>query len=93
MTLESWQENGWLRPHRTSEQEVLSILELVERDLVDASRSEISTDWRFNIAYNAGLQLATIVLYAAGYRAGRGGYNRIYYVSLQWVAEAHAGRT
>lgn len=29
-------------------------------------------DWRFNIAYNAALQLATLVLYAAGYRAGRG---------------------
>jgi len=44
----------------------------VVRDLNDASRKEISTDWRYNIAYNAGLQLATIVLYAAGYRAGRG---------------------
>ena len=33
---------------------------------------EISKDWRFNIAYNAGLQLATLVLYAAGYRTGRG---------------------
>ena len=72
MTLESWQENGWLRPHNTTKQEILGILELVERDLRDASKREISKDWRFNIAYNAGLQLATIVLYAAGYRAGRG---------------------
>jgi hypothetical protein len=44
----------------------------VNRDLEDASRKEISTDWQYNIAYNAGLQLATVVLYAAGYRAGRG---------------------
>ncbi len=44
----------------------------LEKALKDASRKEISTDWRYNIAYNAGLQLATIVLYAAGYRAGRG---------------------
>lgn len=72
MTLESWRENGWLRPHHTSEMEAKGILELVERDLADASREEISKDWRFNIAYNAGLQLATLVLYAAGYRAGRG---------------------
>ncbi|MBN1103690.1 MAG: hypothetical protein JXL84_09785 [Deltaproteobacteria bacterium] len=72
MTLESWHKNGWLRPHETSQQEARSILELVERDLADASRVEVSKDWRFNIAYNAGLQLATLVLYSVGYRAGRG---------------------
>ena len=44
----------------------------MERDLADSAREEISTDWRFNIAYNAGLQLATVALYASGYRAGRG---------------------
>jgi hypothetical protein len=43
------------------------MLGLVDRDLSDASREEISMDWRFNIAYNAALQLATIVLYARGY--------------------------
>lgn len=72
MSLERWTENGWLRVYKTSAQEVANILALVERDLTDAEREEISNDWRFNIAYNAGLQLATIVLYAAGYRAGRG---------------------
>ena len=72
MTLESWQKNGWLRPHNTSKKEARGILDLVERDLSDASRVEISKDWQFNIAYNAGLQLATLILYAAGYRTGRG---------------------
>jgi hypothetical protein len=72
MSLEQWKENGWLREYRTSAQEVEGILALVVRDLADASRKEISTDWRYNIAYNAGLQLATVVLYAAGYRSGRG---------------------
>jgi hypothetical protein len=72
MSLEVWIKNGWLREHRTSPQEVTGILDLIERDLTDASRAEISTDWRFNIAYNAGLQLATLVLYVAGYRTGRG---------------------
>ena len=72
MSLEIWKNNGWLREHETSPQEVAGILELVERDLTDASRPEISTDWRFNIAYNAGLQLATLALYVAGYRTGRG---------------------
>jgi len=72
MSLELWKQNGWLREYKTSAQEVSSLIDLVERDLSDAAREEISKDWRFNIAYNAGLQLATIVLYAAGYRAGRG---------------------
>lgn len=72
MSLEFWKLNGWLREYKTSAQEVAGVLNLVERDLADASREEISTDWRYNIAYNAALQLATVVLYAAGYRAGRG---------------------
>jgi DNA-binding transcriptional MerR regulator len=72
MSLERWEQIGWLREHETSGQEVGGILELVARDLRDAARKEISPDWRFNIAYNAGLQLATLVLYVAGYRAGRG---------------------
>jgi len=72
MSLERWTENGWLREYKTSAQEVANILALVERDLADAERDEISNDWQFNIAYNGGLQLATLVLYAAGYRAGRG---------------------
>ncbi len=72
MSLEIWIANGWLREYSTSVNEVTNLLELVERDLIDASRQEISTDWRYNIAYNAGLQLATLVLYAAGYRTGRG---------------------
>lgn len=72
MSLDNWKTNGWLREYSTSRQEIMDILGLVERDLRDAARKEISTDWRFNIAYNAGLQLATLVLFAAGYRTGRG---------------------
>ena len=66
MSLERWKENGWLREHETSAKEIFGIMALVQRDLTDAAREEISTDWRFNIAYNAGLQLATVVLYASG---------------------------
>jgi hypothetical protein len=72
MSLESWKESGWLREHETSAGEISGIMSLVERDLTDAAKDEISTDWRFNIAYNAGPQLATAVLCASGYRAGKG---------------------
>jgi hypothetical protein len=39
----------------------------VERDLNDAQR-DISSDWRFGIAYNAALKLCRILLSAEGYR-------------------------
>jgi hypothetical protein len=72
MNLEIWKTNGWLREHKTSAREIAAIMALVERDLEDAAKKEISMDWRYNIAYNAGLELSTVVLYSAGYRAGRG---------------------
>lgn len=72
MNLEFWKSNGWIREHKTSAREVATIMALVERDLEEATKKEISLDWRYNIAYNAGLQLSTAVLYTAGYRAGRG---------------------
>jgi uncharacterized protein (UPF0332 family) len=72
MDLELWKNYGWLREHKTSAREVETNMALVERDLEDAAKNEISMDWRYNIAYNAGLQLSTVVLYAAGYRSGKG---------------------
>lgn len=68
MSLESWVEFGWLRPHKTSSQEIGSLFGIVKRDLEDARKKDLSSDWRFGIAYNAGLKLCTILLYASGYR-------------------------
>ena len=70
MTLKQWSENRWLRPHKTSHKEISNLLEMVDRDLKDTG-SGISADWRFGIAYNAGLKLCTILLYAEGYRPER----------------------
>lgn len=67
MSLKQWADNGWLRPHTTSRQEIAGLLAIIERDLHDAG-GEISADWRFGIAYNAVLKLCTILLYASGYR-------------------------
>jgi hypothetical protein len=49
MSLELWEKNGWLQKHRTSKQEIQGILSLVERDIADASREDLSYDWQFNI--------------------------------------------
>lgn len=69
MSLKSWAENGWLRPHRTSPQEIADLLKIVERDLLDARAGGLSDDWKFGIGYNAALKLCTILLYAEGFRA------------------------
>jgi hypothetical protein len=70
MTLQQWSENGWVRSHRTSFQEIGDLLRIVDRDLID-SAAPLSPDWRFGIAYNAALKLCTILLYAEGYKAER----------------------
>ena len=67
MSLKQWADSGWLKPHRTSRKEISSLLSIVERDLTDARR-DISSDWRFGIAYNAALKLCRILLSAEGYR-------------------------
>ncbi len=62
-----WLDNGWLIRHQSSAREIANLLAIVERDLRDA-RGEISSDWRFGIAYNAALKLCTILLYAEGFQ-------------------------
>lgn len=69
MSLHSLLAEGRIRPHRTSAKEVAALLRVVERDLADAEVTQTSADRRFATAYNAALQLATIALAAAGYRA------------------------
>jgi len=84
MSLQAWHDNGWLRPHQTSKQEITSLLGIVYRDLEDAGQSGISSDWQFGIAYNAALKLCTCLLYAEGFRPER---NLAHYRTLQGLSE------
>jgi len=68
MSLQQWADNGWLRKHQTSPQEISDLFAIVARDLADAE-GDISADWRFGIAYNAALKLCTILLHTSGYRS------------------------
>ena len=74
MNLSEFAAKGWLRPHKTSSQEIVDLLGIVERDLNDAE-ADISPDWRFGIAYNAALKLCTALLYCEGYRSGHGSHH------------------
>lgn len=69
--LKDWLKNGWLKEHQTSREEVADLLAVADRDLAASGTSGLHNDWRFNIAYNAALQLATAALAIAGYRAER----------------------
>lgn len=72
MSLKQWRDNDWLVPHQTSAREIEDLIAIADRDLKDATSARLSDDWRFGIAYNAALQLATAALYAAGFKAQRG---------------------
>ena len=51
MSLKQWAENGWLKPHKTTPQEIRNLLAIVDRDLQDVAGG-ISADSRLSLAYN-----------------------------------------
>ncbi len=71
MSLKDWADNRWLRSHRSDPEEIEGLFSIVDRDLRDAAKRDISADWRFGIAYNAALKLCTILIHASGYRPER----------------------
>jgi hypothetical protein len=73
---------GRLKKHRTNRKEIQDLLRVVDRDVKDAEVTEISIDLRFTIAYQAALQLATIVLAASGFRTTGSGHHWVTFKML-----------
>src|SRR5713226_8399067 len=73
MSLENWQKFGWLKAHKTNREEIVDLVGVADRDLAASNTPSLHDDWRFNIAYNAALQLANAALAASGYQVERGG--------------------
>ena len=73
-----------LKKHSTSKEELASLFKIIDRDLADAGIPALSTDRRFITAYNAALQLATVVLRAYGFRTNpnKAGHHRISFDAL-----------
>lgn len=71
-TLEQWVTNHWLLRHQAQSPAILNLLAVADRDLHDCQVSALSDDWRFSIAYNAGLQLCMAALNASGYEPAKG---------------------
>jgi hypothetical protein len=70
MSLHDWAKAGWLKPHTPTKQQVAAVFSVIDRDLEDSIQS-LSPDGRFNIAYNAALQLCAIILLAEGWKADK----------------------
>jgi len=85
MSLRSWLQNSWLVQHTTSPEEITNLLAISDRDLAACQVEQLPTDWRFAIAYNAGLQAATAALAAAGYRAARDNHHYRVIQSLEFT--------
>jgi hypothetical protein len=71
MSLTLYLRNQWIRRHRPSREEITRLLAIADRDIEQSQTPGLGPEWRFDIAYNAALQLATATLAAAGYRAER----------------------
>ena len=75
MSLTDWFKFGWIREHRPSRQEIADLFAVADRDLDACLTPGLVADWKFNIAYNAALQLASAALAASGYQAERASHH------------------
>ncbi len=85
MSLQDWLRNGWLKEHKTSRQEIADLLKVADRDIAACQTPNLVPDWKFNIAYNAALQLASAALAAAGYQADRASHHYRVIHSLEFT--------
>ena len=89
MSLEDWHKFGWLKPHKTSFQELSNLLAIADRDIDDAEFESLSADWRFGIAYNAALKLCTMMMYDAGFMPEKNLAHFRTLLSLQYTLGEH----
>src|ERR1051325_3857720 len=75
MSLENWRKLGWLKQHASSRQEIADLFAIADRDLEACQTPGLVADWRFNIAYNAALQVAAAALAASGFVAERSNHH------------------
>jgi hypothetical protein len=87
VSLQNWLRSGWLREHEASRQEVAGLFGVADRDLEACQTAGLVSDWKFNIAYNAALQLATAALAAAGFQAARDNHHYRVIHSLEFTIQ------
>lgn len=75
MTINSLLERGLIERRDFSEKEISDLFDIVERDLDDSNTGDLSLDWKFGIAYNAALKLATILVRGSSLRVKSGSHH------------------
>ncbi len=90
MSLEDWLNEGRLRQHKTSKNEINQLLAVFTRDMADAQSNAISIDRRFAIAYNAALTVSVAALAVSGYRATGEGHHYWVIQSLAFTLQLDA---
>lgn len=92
----TWQQliaSNRAKTHKTSKQEIDDLRAVVGRDLKDASIAGLSQDRRFATAYNAVLQLATMVIACAGYRvSAKQGHHENTFLALELAMGSTVGK-
>jgi hypothetical protein len=83
MTWQSLLQAQRIKSHRTSQQELNDLRDVVERDMQDAGVEALSADRRFATAYNAVLQLAKMVIACSGYRVVGPGHHMTTFEALE----------
>lgn len=68
MSFAEWIARGWLYKISCQEDVILELLQDAEADLMDARR-DLPPEWVFSLACTSALNLCTVLLHAAGYRA------------------------
>lgn len=63
-----WLREGRIEPHKPVREEIEAHRQAAERSLADAALRGLSPEGRFQLAYTAALDLATLVVLASGYR-------------------------
>ncbi len=90
MSLADWLNEGRLRQHKTSKQEINQLLAVFMRDMADAQPTTISADRRLATAYNAALTVSVAALAASGYRAAGEGHHYWVIQSLAFTLQLDA---
>lgn len=85
MNLRNLLNQGRLRRHKTSQEEIGNLLDVIKRDIKDAKIKGLSADRKFACAYNAVLQLATICLYCKGYKSDGIGHHFIVFQAMKEI--------
>ncbi|MCJ7458626.1 MAG: hypothetical protein MUP17_06520 [candidate division Zixibacteria bacterium] len=85
MNLKQLLNQGRLRLHKTSKEEIRNLLKVAKRDIDDSQVKGLSSDRKFATAYNAVLQLATILIYCKGYKPYGMGHHFTVFQSIKEI--------